>query len=457
MLYRRRCLVRGCGLVLAAALAALVLTSLPWYRDPYLDLPQPQRIVPKVTEAPTVKEAEMSPVAFIELQTQSNDSIDQVLIDHMYQYYLGGGFEEDADSHERPQAEEHTEPSRSPPVEKDTESYERLQIDKEGVSIERPQPANANERPPVDKEAWSYRRVQVDKDAQSTRAPQTVKRKKVPMRTKPPKEQDLIDHFPTFMVIGFGKAGTKALFEALKLHPSLSGPYKERRFFSSRYTSDLTAYLQSIPEPPPGGYTIEKSPDYILHPQTPGRIVAASNRLGVDPSKLKFVVVLRDPIDRAVSEYLEWSILRLQQRKKKPLPSFDKMVVLDGKINGKQPFLNASCYAYHISRWLKVFPREQLCFVDGDKFRTDPYSVVHRLERCMGLQPFFTVSNFIYVQERGFYCFQSSQNKFCMDRSKGRQHPQIPDDVIAMLKEYFRPWNDLLPAITGLKFFETTP
>ncbi len=281
--------------------------------------------------------------------------------------------------------------------------------------------------------------------------PKPKKRQRV--KVKPLQLSDLVERFPTFMIIGFGKAGTKALFEALKLHPSLAGPYKERRFFSTQYSSDIASYLSSIPEPPPGGFTIEKSPDYIIHSQAPARIVADANKLGVAPSVLKFIVVLRNPIDRAVSEYIEWNLQR-QNTRKKALPPFHKMVLLKNKIDGKQPFLNASCYAYHISKWMKVFPKEQLCFVDGDKFVTDPYSEVHRLEECMGLPQFFTDKNFVYVIERGFYCFQSSETKICMNKSKGRKHPDIPADVVEKLKDYFRPWNDQLPDMTGRQFID---
>jgi len=43
----------------------------------------------------------------------------------------------------------------------------------------------------------------------------------------PPSFSQLVKRFPKYMIVGFGKAGTKALYEALKLHPSLTGLEKE--------------------------------------------------------------------------------------------------------------------------------------------------------------------------------------------------------------------------------------
>ncbi len=43
------------------------------------------------------------------------------------------------------------------------------------------------------------------------------------------------ENFPQVFIIGFAKTGTKALYEALKLHPQLSGPPKEMRYFTAHF------------------------------------------------------------------------------------------------------------------------------------------------------------------------------------------------------------------------------
>ena len=267
-----------------------------------------------------------------------------------------------------------------------------------------------------------------------------------------PSTSRLVKRFPKYMIIGFGKAGTRALYEALKLHPSLSGPQAERRYFSRYYSKGLSSYLTHLPDPPPGGFTIEKSPDYITDPETPRRIVETAKMIGIDSSSLKFIVVLRNPIDRAMSEYLEWNIQH-KLHHQPLLQPFSRMVLTTtGEVNSAVMFLNSSCYAQHILNWLQVFSQDQMCYVDGDRFISNPYEEVHILEQCLGLRQFFTRNNFVYQQQRGFYCFHVGGKNLCMGKSKGRRHPSIPQGVLAKLKVFFHPWNDQLLELTGRKF-----
>ena len=265
------------------------------------------------------------------------------------------------------------------------------------------------------------------------------------IKVRAPSTSQLLRRFPKYMIIGFGKAGTKALFEALKLHPSLRGPETERRYFSRYYYKGLSSYLVHLPDPAPGGFTIEKSPDYITQPTVPRRILKTAKMMHIDSSSLKFIVVLRNPIDRAMSEYLEWNVQH-KLNHESLLPSFSSMVLTaTGKVNSSVAFLNTSCYAQHIRNWLQVFDKEQLCFVDGDRFISDPYEEVHALERCMGLGPFFSRDNFVLDRPtRGFYCFVVGSKEVCMGKRKGRQHPRIPQSTLSKLKTFFRPCNEQL-------------
>ncbi|XP_041346761.1 heparan sulfate glucosamine 3-O-sulfotransferase 6-like, partial [Gigantopelta aegis] len=52
-------------------------------------------------------------------------------------------------------------------------------------------------------------------------------------------------------------------------------------------------------------YTIEKSPDYILSQDSAVRIKEAATVTGHNVTDLKFIVMLRNPVVRAVSEYIE--------------------------------------------------------------------------------------------------------------------------------------------------------
>ena len=269
--------------------------------------------------------------------------------------------------------------------------------------------------------------------------------------------QWLKQKFPHYMIIGFGKAGTRALYDALRLHPQLDGPAKEERFFSTKYTKylakylsygkSLSKYLMSFPTRPLGGFLIEKSPDYIIDPKVPSRVIEAAKLADRNVHDLTFIVITRDPIDRAMSEYLEWKIQRKIKKGPLLLP-FDEMAVKESTIQTQQPFINGSCYAHHIRNWLQTFGESQICYVDGDKFVKDPLEQIHKLERCMGLEYYFTSNNFVYDNKRGFYCFQKDTLK-CLGGSKGRKHPDIAPDVRTRLSQYFQQCNEGLTHFTG--------
>lgn len=263
---------------------------------------------------------------------------------------------------------------------------------------------------------------------------------------------NLMHKFPRIMIVGFGKAGTKALFDMLKMHPDIRGPVTERRFFSDHYEKGLRYYLKSLPEPTLGGFVVEKSPDYVTDDPVPARIIASANKLGVGVEKLKFVIVLRDPIDRAMSEYLEWQVARRNSGSKKLMPFHVMVVNHNGTINSEQPFLKNSNYARYIKHWYQFFNRTQTCFVDGDKFVKDPFSEVRLLESCLLLPSYFTPEHFVYESKRGFYCFKASLSQidpYCMGSSKGRRHPPIPEVVVSALRKYYQPSDDQLQSLTN--------
>ena len=289
---------------------------------------------------------------------------------------------------------------------------------------------------------------------------QTVK-KMLQASVSPPALADQ-NSFPRIIIIGFGKSGTRALYDALLMHPQLRGPKTEVRYFDTYYDKGLNWYLAQMPSVEDGVVVMEKSPSYIIHPISAQRLLETVEKLHVDPDTLKFVVMVRDPIQRAVSEYLEWQVLRLLQHKRNPLqhyntlPPFAKMVYdKSGHIDlAGAILLNTSVYSFHLSNWIHYFSPSQMCIVDGDNFVKRPYEEVHSLESCLGLRRFFTTQNFVYVPQRGFYCFRESSHSAlqCENQSKGRAHPPLPKQVVVDLEKAYQPYNEQLQKMTNRNY-----
>lgn len=108
--------------------------------------------------------------------------------------------------------------------------------------------------------------------------------------------------FPSFMCIGAPKSGTTTLYDILNQHNEIFlTSYKEPHFFDvdSNYQEGLAYYLKEYysnwcNEKVGGEFT----PSYLLFQKCARRIRQA---FGED---MKFVIILRNPVDRAYSQYL---------------------------------------------------------------------------------------------------------------------------------------------------------
>tara|TARA_B110000444_G_scaffold66327_1_gene62209 strand:- start:2068 stop:2937 length:870 start_codon:yes stop_codon:yes gene_type:complete len=107
---------------------------------------------------------------------------------------------------------------------------------------------------------------------------------------------------PNFMCIGAAKSGTTSLYDILKQHSDVFVPsFKEPHFFdiSAVYENGVSWYEKTYFS----GVNKEKSigdftPTYLFDKYAPERI---HNSLGND---MKFIIILRNPVDRAYSHYL---------------------------------------------------------------------------------------------------------------------------------------------------------
>lgn len=255
--------------------------------------------------------------------------------------------------------------------------------------------------------------------------------------------------FPRIFIIGFGKTGTRALYDTLRMHSKVIGPIKEMRFFDDHYHLGLHWYMNQMRPPLKGQRVAEKSPSYILNHDVPARLINATKLFNVPLKELKFVVMFRHPIIRAISEYLEWQSSR-SIRKEKPLARFDELA-LDkyGQVNINFIPLSHSVYIRYLKQWLQVFKLNQFCFVHGEMFAERPHVAMSKLEKCLELPPEISKDNFVWKKSRRLYCLSYNGKVTCPSLSKGRPHPFVQQDVVDVLMKYFKPFNEELYSMIG--------
>ena len=72
-------------------------------------------------------------------------------------------------------------------------------------------------------------------------------------------------------------------------------------------------------------------------------------------------------------------------------------------------------------------------------------SLVKRAEQFLGVPDFIRPRNFVFDENRGFYCVRiGTFDKKCMSDDKGRTHPYVKNELLQKLRDFFRPHNEKL-------------
>jgi hypothetical protein len=198
---------------------------------------------------------------------------------------------------------------------------------------------------------------------------------------------------PDFLVIGAQKAGTTALYAYLRWHPGIAGPsWKEVSFFDRHWWRGEAWYRGQFPLRAGERLVGEASPSYLFHPLAPERA-----RSLVPGAKL--VALLRDPVDRAYSQYQHEVALG-----REPLSFEDALAAEDERLVGEVERLIADSrafsrawwdhtytargrYAEQLERWLEAFPSEQLLVVRTEDLGERPAETYASILAFLGAEP----------------------------------------------------------------------
>ena len=200
---------------------------------------------------------------------------------------------------------------------------------------------------------------------------------------------------PDFLILGAQKAGTTALYAYLRRHPAITGPsWKEVSFFDRHWARGEAWYRGNFPNlaRTRGRLVGEASPSYVFHPLAPGRV-----RELVPEARL--VVLVRNPVDRALSHYNHEVALG-----REPLSFEDALEAEEERLRGEEERMAADPryfsrewwshtykargrYAEQLERWLAVFPRERLLVLPSDDLGADPAAAHARVLEFLGAAP----------------------------------------------------------------------
>ena len=255
------------------------------------------------------------------------------------------------------------------------------------------------------------------------------------------------NHLPDCIVIGARKAGTRALLTYLDLHPYIRAAEKEVHFFDDdeNYMQGLEWYRKKMPYTFDGYMTVEKTPGYFVCDYVPERIYRMN-------SSIRLLLVVRNPVDRAMSDYLQ--IKDTKDRKGIFSDTFENLAInnITGEINRDYAAINISIYYRHMLPWLRQFPRNQIYILSAEKLVKNPYTVMRDIEDFLGLESRITPDMFFFNKTKHFFCIRKGTKNKCLGNTKGRLHPMINPVVRQKLDAYFHPWNQKFVQLVGKDF-----
>lgn len=193
---------------------------------------------------------------------------------------------------------------------------------------------------------------------------------------------------PGFICIGVQKGGTTALHRLLSHHPGLAMPRKkELHYFSYNYDRGIEWYLSQWPLD--SGLRGEITPYYIFHPYAPIRLKSLY-------PDIKLLILLRDPLERTLSQYfhsrrlglepldIELALVSEEQR----IRGADKYLANPGsrhQSHQEHSYLSRSRYELQLNVWQHLFPAEQILILRSESLFNEPQKVWDRLQTFLGL------------------------------------------------------------------------
>ncbi len=239
------------------------------------------------------------------------------------------------------------------------------------------------------------------------------------------------------MIIGAQRAGTTSLYDYLVAHPKVvTAKRKEVHYFDLNFTEPLGWYRDYFPGRmrAMGKITGEASPYYMFHP-------AVAERVRDILPEARFIVLLRDPIERAFSHYHHERRLGTE-----PL-SFEQAIDAEpSRLEGEaeklrdpayqsfayqhQSYVARGRYSEQLEHWFATIgDRERFLVVRAEDLFEDTGGTFDRVVSFLGLEP-FRPSEFAH-------------------RNLGGYADEMEPGTRAGLRAHFAPYNAALSTLLG--------
>lgn len=244
---------------------------------------------------------------------------------------------------------------------------------------------------------------------------------------------------PAFCVIGSQKSGTTTLYDQICDHPQVRSAIKKEIHHFDKPSSNISKakYLSYFPQKKvaQAGVTGEATPAYLFYPE------AAENMYRLFPG-MKLLILLRNPVERAISHYFHNKRLGLTslsfsealQTERELATSYADVVTSDPGTLARlmvHSYILRGHYQSQIEHWLQFFPRHQMMIVTAESLFEDSGAVLNQVYEFLGL-----------------YSFEPRNNGLALN--KGIYSSRVAPDDLRFLREKLASVNSGLKPLYGV-------
>jgi hypothetical protein len=246
---------------------------------------------------------------------------------------------------------------------------------------------------------------------------------------------------PDFVILGAQRGGTTSLYRWLATHPGVAPALKkEVHYFDGHYHKGLRWYRAHFPYRWDRRISGESCPYLLFHPLAPERVARDL------PAVTKYIVLLREPSERAISQYWLW-----RQRGQWETESLERAIELeperlafeDERVRRGERSTNHIAFSYvargeyavQLRRWFDAVGRDRILVLESESLYTDPTATQSVLD-WLGLAPHHVP-------------FPAANSAARLD--------EVSPALMARLREHFEPHNQDLFELLGHQLWTGSP
>ncbi|MGY5148955.1 MAG: sulfotransferase domain-containing protein [Candidatus Nitrosopumilus sp. bin_68KS] len=248
---------------------------------------------------------------------------------------------------------------------------------------------------------------------------------------------------PEFIIFGGVRCGTTSLYYDICEHSSvLPAAYDEIGFFDSNYELGINWYKSMFPTKFQRKKIESKTGKCITGEDTPFYFwnKKAIERIKNDIPNIKLIVILRNPVDRAYSNYQLGvrsgsESLSFENSIKKEIELLDETDDIDSnnieKFLRPRSYIAKGLYYNQIKNWFEIFPKDQILILSTENFQKNPDNTLEEIFKFLGL-PNEKIKN--------------------QQKRKVENYQKMNDETKDYLKKFFKSYNEKFFKLIEQKF-----